>query len=246
MTTLLAISTNVDDVEEHEGVPIPRVLGLSHAIHEYDGNYRLHRLYADSASVSIVLLAASLEYWKSVFADHSVSPAAQQVIKRYFEQNKDNPTLIEPNADSFGRRTAPDFLKAAYLGPVGFNLEQAIKTGEIAIDFATELGAPSGISREDVIDMIKDAGDNGFDRAYNDLSKTRHSLDDLLSDGSSELIPELLKAFQRGDDVKAKTLAWIVSREARVREILDEMDPKTVKSWDRIIQPAIDKLNSGV
>lgn len=239
MTSLIAVSM---DIVNHEGVPTPQVMGLSQAIHEYDGNYRLHRLYADSAAISVVLLAASLEYWKRVFADHSVSPAAQQVIKRYFDQNKGNLALVEPDADSYGRRSAPDFLKAAYLGPVGFNLAQAIETGEKAIAKAV---VGSEFERDDVLDMIKDTANNGFDRAYNDVTKTRHSLEDLYNASAAEdLLSELVKAIQKGGDAKTKALTWLASCEKEVVELLDAEHPNP-KAWANIVQPALDKLNYG-
>lgn len=198
---------------------------------------------ADSAAISVVLLAASLEYWKCVFADHSVSPAAQQVIKRYFDQNKDNPALVEPDADSYGRRSAPDFLKAAYLGPVGFNLAQAIETGEKAIAKAV---VGSEFERDDVLDMIKDAANNGFDRAYNDVTKTRHSLENLYRDQAAEdLLIELVKAIQKDGSAKERALAWLAPLEDEVRTMLDEYHPNP-KAWAHIVQPALDKLNSGV
>ncbi len=243
MTSLIAISTTV--VVEHEGVPIPMVLGLAQANLEYDANYRLHRLYADNAAVSVVLLAASLEFWKSVFTDHSVSPAAQQVIKRYYEQNKDNPALVEPGADVVGKnRNVPDYLRAAFLGPVGFDIEQALAEGEKAIDNVTHLLDES--TREDVVDMIKDAADNGFDRAYNDISKTRHSLDDLFNASAAEdLLSELVKAIQKGGEAKSKALTWLGANLDDVRELMDAEHPNP-RAWANIVEPALDKLNSGV
>lgn len=239
MTSLIAISTS--EIVNHEGVPIPKVLGLAQAVSEYDANYRLHRLYAENAVVSIVLLAAALEYWKSVFADYSVSPAAQQVIKRYFDQNKDNPALVEPDADSQGGRRA-DFLKAAYLGPVGFNLEHALQSGEKAINKAAEAGSEYW-TRDDVVDMVKDAANNGFDRAYKDISKTRHSLDDLLRDeAGKDLLAELVRAIRNGGTAKQKALEWLSSKVEEVYEMMIA-DKNEMDAWYRIVQPALDKLN---
>jgi len=237
--SLIALSTS--KIVVHEGTPIPLVLGYAQVKHEYDGNYRLKLLYGDNAVVSVVLLAGALEHWKSVFADNNVSPAAQQVIKRYFEQNKDNRALIERDADVNRDKHAPDFLRAAYLGPVGFDIETALKEGDRVINKAA--ASSNEWTRDDVVDMIRDAAENGFQRAHADISKTRHSLDDLLNEPAPvELLSELVKAVQKGGEAQMKALTWLTDHEEDVYELLVKSHPN-MKDWGRIVQPALDKLN---
>jgi len=243
MTSLIAISTS--EIVNHEGVPIPKVLGLAQAVSEYDANYRLHRLYAENAVVSIVLLAAALEYWKSVFADYSVSPAAQQVIKRYFDQNKDNPNLVELEADTAGRAKHPDFLRAAYLGPVGFDIAGALAAGDKAIAAA---GDPGNWGHDDVRDMIVDAAFNGFDRAYSDDVKTKRSFDDLFrEDAYHPLFKALMVAIQSGSTNKSKAVAWANQHVDDLLQVMQDLTPQRNKQdaeiehwWTSTILPNLD------
>jgi hypothetical protein len=238
--TLYAVSAI--ETEKYLGVHSPKVLGLAQAFKEHDAYYRLNRLYADKSVAAIVLLAAALEFWKSVLPDYSVSPAAQQVIKRYFEQNKDNPKLIELDADTNGKRTQPDFLKAAYLGPVGFDLDAAFAAGDSIIEKAIKLNNHA-YDREDIIDHMKDTANDGFDRAYADVTKTRHSLDDLLKDEALEdLLLVLTKAIKKDGDDRVKALSWLVSHEKAVEDLVTDNLPDD-KSWLQVIKPALDKLH---
>lgn len=128
-------------------------------------------MYADNASVAIMLLAATLQSLRKVYADYSVSPAAQQVIKRYFDKVKNDPTLVTLNDDPYRNNSHdndPPWLKAAYLGPVGFNLEAASKQAELAIDDVL-----ADQDQDDVEHALFDAASYGFNVAYDDNGRTK-------------------------------------------------------------------------
>ncbi len=149
---------------------IPKPLGLVTATKVNDGGWRIAKMYADSAPVAILLLAASLEAYKRVYTDYSVSPAAQQVIKRYFDKNEDDPTKVHQNADKWRMKDdrEPDFLRAAYLGPVGFDLRGALKQGEAAVDpyIADQ-------DQEAVEEAILGVAGMGFHTAYGNDDRTK-------------------------------------------------------------------------
>ncbi len=251
-TSLIAVSTS--EVVIHEGVPVPKVLGMAQADHEQNKDYRLRRLYADTAATSIVLLAAALEHWKRLLPDHSVSPAAQQVIKRYFEQNKGDPTRIELGGDLYKDDTNEhaDFLKAAYLGPVGFDISRALSLGEKAIDNA--LTQSNDWTRDNVYDMVIDAAYNGFDQAYSDDVKTKRSFDDLFSDEASglegnwySLFKALAVGIQSGGTNKSKAVAWAQRHADELLDIVEDLKPRQDKRdaeierwWISTILPNLD------
>ncbi len=233
---LIVISTS--DVVKHQEIVIPKVFGIAIVEHKFDGYYQLTRLYADTAVASIVLLAATLEYWERVIPDTNVSPAAQQVIKRYYNQQKDNNTLIDPNFNTLNNSKL-DYLNAVYLGPVGFNIKNAFKLGYQAITVAAKKS-----SIEDVEDMLLDAALDGFDRAYDDNIKTKRTFDDLLNASATEdLIAELERGL-RGGTTRAKTLAWLKIHGNEIQDQIEDYDFKSRRAWETSIQPALEQLNS--
>lgn len=223
------------------GKNAPQVLGVSIAYKGTDVSYyRLIQFYSDTAVVAIVLLASSLEHWGVVVADHSVSPAAQQVMKRYFDQNKDNPGLIDPELDiSVRRNSAPDYLKAAYLGPVGFDLETAFAHGDKALDLAVE--KDPHITRNDALEMFIGQSLAGFDNAFADNAKTKTTFDTILvSARGRELCDELSKAITKGGSEREKAVSWL---RLHADEASALVDPLNLRTWINTIQPVIDKLN---
>jgi hypothetical protein len=161
---------------------LPKVLG-SAAGKQEAGGWRLHTLYADDPVTAIMLLGAALERWKKVLPDASVSPAAQAVMKRYFDTYKDDPSRIELNADpdrpshgkSIWQPDGDDFLKAAYLGPVGFNLAKASSSGDQAIDAAVDPATPPVKEAGRVRAWLQIVAKKGFEAAYDDVKRTKMS-----------------------------------------------------------------------
>lgn len=94
---------------------------------------RIAAIWADDSWTALYLLGAALYYSSRLVTDHSVTPAAQAVMKRLYEKNKDNPTLITPNVLVTNEQTADKpWMVAGYLNS-GENNQQyasAIKVGE--------------------------------------------------------------------------------------------------------------------
>lgn len=169
--TFVVVSAN-EKVKYDNVVTIPKVVGLITANQGGNDVWRINKMYADNASAAIMLLAAALESLGKVYADYSVSPAAQQVIKRYFNRVKDDPTLVKLNDDPYRNKPEdtdePDFLKAAFLGPVGFNMRAAVKQADLAIDDVIDGQDPEEVER-----AILDSASYGFDTAYDSDVKTK-------------------------------------------------------------------------
>lgn len=165
--SLVVISSKETLKEPH--VSFPKPLGLLTAA-KHANAWRITKMYADSAPAAVMLLAAALESFKRVLADHDVSPAAQQVIKRYFDKNKADPAKIELLGDKSRGKNGPepDFLSAAYLGPVGFDLNSALKHGEHVIDTYIETQ-----DQAEVEAAIMNTAYDGFTFAYDSDSKTK-------------------------------------------------------------------------
>jgi len=159
---------------------LPKVVG-SAAGKQEAGGWRLHTLYADDPSTAVMLLGAALERWKKVLPDAAVSPAAQAVMKRYFQAYKDDPSRIELNADperqahgkSIWQPDGDDFLKAAYLAPVGFNLNAALANGEKAAADAVDTETPPIKEIGRVRAWLQIIAKKGFEAAYDDVKRTK-------------------------------------------------------------------------
>ncbi len=168
--TFTVLSTK-EKVKYDNVVTIPKVLGSVTATKGGNDVWRINKMYADNAPAAIMLLAATLESLGKVYADYSVSPAAQQVIKRYFNKVKDDPALVTLNDDPYRNNSHdndPPWLKAAFLGPVGFNLAAASKQAELAVDDVL-----TDQDQENVENAILDAASYGFSAAYDDDAKTK-------------------------------------------------------------------------
>ena len=166
--SLVVVSTTEKAGDQHLSFPKP--LGLLTATKANSDGWRIAKMYADSAPVAMLLLAASLEAFGKVYPDYSVSPAAQQVIKRYFDKHKDDPTKVQLGADADRMKddSEAEFLRAAYLGPVGFDMRKAVKQGERAVDpFILDQ------DQETVEDAILSAASAGFSKAYSDDERTK-------------------------------------------------------------------------
>jgi hypothetical protein len=167
------------------GAWLPQVVGsVSGGMDEEDGDgtpaWTLHTLYADDPSSMIVLLATALARWKIVVPDHSVSPAAQGVLKRYYATFKDDPTRITQcfYRDEDFRATqayqATPWLYAAYLGPVpGFDASAAKAAGDKAMAAAVDPADVFVNSIAKVKALLQLVSLQGFDDAYADPDKTR-------------------------------------------------------------------------
>jgi len=171
--SIVAVSAKQTEFYKSYGGEIPKVLGAAVSTQDLLGR-RLNTLYADDATTAVMLLAASFEKWEWVVPDQSVSPAARQLLKRYFEEFKDDASKIQLGADTKRKDpNDPDFLRAAYLGPVGFELNRAVQTGEAAVIATIE---PEDLSKEEIAnvkDWVTNRAKKGFSEAYGDDARTK-------------------------------------------------------------------------
>ena len=171
--TIVAVSTKQTVFYRPYHGDVPKVLGAAVSVADLSGR-RLKTLYADDATTAVMLLAASFEKWQWVVPDQSVSPAARQILKRYFDEFKDDPKMIELDADT--KRKDPDdpvYLRAAYLGPVGFDLGRAIGLGDQAVEAVIEPEDKSQEETENVKQWITNCAKEGFTAAYGDAARTK-------------------------------------------------------------------------
>ena len=154
---------------------LPTILGAAVGEPAGDNTWRLRTLYAEDPTTAIMLMGAAIERWKRVLPDYSVSPAAQAVLKRYFEQNVDDPTKVEVGADSANRKdqNEADFLKSAYLAPVGFDLGRAEDNGDAAVNSAVDANIPPVKEARRVREWLRQLASKGFDEAYKSDIKTK-------------------------------------------------------------------------
>lgn len=143
---------------------LPKVLGSATGQSKGDV-WQLRTLYADDPVTAVMLMGAAIEHWRRVVPDDSVSPAAQAVIKRYFEAYKDDPKRIE-NADQ-------GFLKATYLGPVGFDFNKASGAGDRAVEAAVDPATPPVKESGRVRAWLQIVAKKGFEAAYDDIKRTK-------------------------------------------------------------------------
>lgn len=94
---------------------------------------RIAAIWADDSWTAIYLLGAALYFASKIVTDHSVTPAAQAVMRRIYERNKDNPNLIVQNVIASNEQTAyKPWMTAGYLnnGEGDQQYAAAIQAGE--------------------------------------------------------------------------------------------------------------------
>ncbi len=173
---------------------LPRVLGaVSGEVDEdNDGNqyFTLTTLYADDPSSMVVLLAAALSKWKIVVPDFSVSPAAQGVLKRYYQLFKDDPSKIKKLRK---KETPTPWLHVAYLGPVdGFDVKAAESSADEVIQQVVGENPDDYYGYRDVVKAIRQISIQGFRSAYANPDKTGHR------QVESEALTNILRQVEQG------------------------------------------------
>lgn len=133
--------------------------------------WKMHTLWADAPTTAMTVLAASLERFKAIVPDETVSPAAQAMIKRYFDENKDDPTKVAKDAAP-EHHDGPDFLRAAYLGPVGFDLTSALQAGDDIILSMIDKSQSDLEDEDAVVRTLLNQGRYGFNKSYASPKKT--------------------------------------------------------------------------
>lgn len=211
--------------------------GYIGASDEGDG-FRINKMYAHDAKTAVFLLAAALESWKRVFTDFNVSPAASDVIQRYYNQNLNDETKIEKFADrDLAKSKSEDFLRAAYLGPVGFDLKAS---QYLALDMIAAISEQTGADKSEIIQNFVLGGSEEFNKVYADKSKTKTTFDDLLKRKMFEklvesLIDEIADPKVKGAQKAA--IAWINDHSAEMKKILLASDEMLQDDWKMIVRP---------
>jgi len=86
-----------------------------------DGFYRVGTLWASQPADAVMLLMSALSVWKKIDPSKQVSPAARAIIKRYYEQHKDDPARVKKHIRSYSPTTDPQYLVAGYLDAGDFD-----------------------------------------------------------------------------------------------------------------------------
>lgn len=124
---------------------------------------RIAAIWSDDPITGIYLFGAALYFDKKIIADNSVTFAAQEIIKRYYNQNKNNASLVQPEVVETNPQNAnfPE-LRAAYLGKQSSEAESALLAGEELKKFVKE---------SDLIDIVS----YKWEKSYQDDVKTKRN-----------------------------------------------------------------------
>jgi hypothetical protein len=185
LLSLIAVSPTEVDKTSYPNV-FPKVLGRVDAV-DYQDGWMINTFYSDDPQTAVFLMAASLHLLKRVYADFSVSPAARALIERYYNSYKDDPMRVQLKFSKRSRgRMEPDYLTAAYLGPLP-NFNAAF---DAALEVGDKLIKKLGIDRDDAVDKLSKIGDVGFSKAYQDPMRTKKGED-------LEAYNEMMREFER-------------------------------------------------
>lgn len=146
-------------------------------------------LWANTASDAVAIVMAALAHWKRIKPSNDVSPAARAIIKRYYDDNKDDPTLVTPLP-----AIKPGYMDAGYTAPPGLYVKVTRAHGpKQAKDFALAVSM-------------------GFQKAY---VSAKTGFDDFSKLAKQQLWPDLRQALdsalhnQTADSAKQAALQWV-------------------------------------
>ena len=97
------------------------VMGGISASRRNDGFYIIDKLWANRPTDAVVLLMSALSVWKKIDPSRTVSPAARSIIKRYYEESKDDPKRVQQHIGASRTRDTVPYLNAGYLDAGDFN-----------------------------------------------------------------------------------------------------------------------------
>jgi len=142
---------------------------------EVPGWWRLAYLFSDSPSSTPLALVGALSFHKKVLADTSVSPAAEAVIKGYYEKESSNSKLVITDADEVRVKGKQDenapWLRAGYLTPPGADAV-AWRSRLAGDDIVEELAKSHKMSEDEVREKFAQAAEEGFTEAYAEEGRT--------------------------------------------------------------------------
>ena len=152
--------------------------------------WQITTLYADDPITALMLLGTALHVWRAVIPDSFTSPAASALIKRYYDENKNDKNLIrrltkhEHNDDLDERG---NHLNAIYMGPIaGFDPGAAIRLGDNIVKSSVKKSGVMTSKKWVYTTYIVDAS-HGFDLAFRDPVKTK-SMDELMKFSEMEAV----------------------------------------------------------
>lgn len=150
-------------------IVLPRVVGSVECEPQGDSEAIVRTLFADEPSAAVLLLVVALGYHRYLKADHAVSPAAQALLKRYYDHNKDDRELVikSTNKDL-------GFLGATYKGPVPgpFDLRSALTSGDDLAKSFIDHSNKAAETLSKVKGWIGVVASGEFGKAYSDPEKT--------------------------------------------------------------------------
>lgn len=132
-TKLMVVEDAEDQFKVRAGVNIALNMAAMAPGHDRrEWMYKVNTIWGDSAMVSMYIFGAALSVAGKLVCDTQVSPAAQMVIKGYWDKHKDDPAYVTPEvlAEDVWNAGAP-WLRAGYNGePVGDVYKPALVAGE--------------------------------------------------------------------------------------------------------------------
>jgi len=174
-----------------------------------DGEWKdIASLYAHTPADAVTIMMAALGYWRAINPSQNVSPAAQSVIKRYYDQYKDDPTRIMQQSSS--TRWQP-WLTAIYLAPSNMP-EPNVKTPR-------NIEQLRSLQRQSTI---------GFGQIYRDKTKTRkHDLELLCKLHNWTEVVDLIHDAARDEDPDSplvwKIRKWAHDDPAGLKQVIDKV-----------------------
>lgn len=180
-------------------------------------------LWAKTAPAAYALLMSALSNidTKGLVPSDDVSPAAQSVIKRWYDKYKDDPEYVE-HLDMYREKKGKPYLNAGYLpGP---NVKSVAYFSHVLDDA--------------LADEIKRDIDRGFERAYANIkkSKTDQSFDDALSRSDwTELLDWIMRFNAGGSRERGFAKHWTQKNIEKITQ--GSSDPDfDILDWNAVLK----------
>ena len=194
--------------------------------------WRLTYLYSNSPSSVPLTLVASLSFHRKVLADTSVSPAAESVIKGYYEKESSNPKLIQDDADTVrienGQDEKSPWLRAGYFAPPGTDAV-AWRARLAGDDIVEDISTKTGMSEDEVRQKFAEAAEQGFSEAYADEKRTG------IQDVPEEIEGKLKSAFSSKNIGQIATILYQGSQQQKSGKKLWPT-PWITKNYNKLVE----------
>lgn len=131
-TSIIVVQDTETELKVRAGATLgPNLAQMAPGHSVADWPYRVATIWSDSNMIGAYLFGALLAGSKRLVSDTSVTPAAQLVIKNYWNKYKDDPSYVTPEvlAEAQWNLNAP-WLRAGYHGdPIGGAYNDAFRAG---------------------------------------------------------------------------------------------------------------------